>query len=80
MLVFSTIYQLEEEKGYTDYKSISNKLNLTESSIRDYIGKLIKKGIPIDKNKVNNKNIQVSISDNLKKIASLQTILHLRDL
>ena len=80
MLVFSTLYQLEEEMGYADYKSISTKLNLTESSIRDYIGKLIKKGIPIDKNKINNKNIQISISNSLKKMASLQTILHLRDL
>ncbi len=80
ILVFSTLYQLEEENGYTDYKSISNKLNLTESSIRDYIGRLIKKGIPIDKKKINNKNIHLFISKNLRNIASLQTILHLRDL
>ena len=80
ILVFSTLYQLEEEQGYTDYKSISSKLNLTESSIRDYVGKLINKGIPINKTKINNKNIQISISNSLKKIASLQTILQLRDL
>jgi len=79
-LVFSTLYQFDEEKGFSDYKTLSEKLNLSESSIRDYIGKLIQKGIPIEKIKVNNKQIQLKISSNLKKIASLPTILQLRDL
>ena len=80
ILVFSTIYQFDEEVGYSDYKSLSQRLNLTESSIRDYVGRLIKKGIPIEKNKINNKQIQLNISANLKKIATLNTILQLRDL
>ena len=79
-LVFSTIYQLDEEKGHTDYKTLSKKLNLTESSIRDYVGRLIKKGIPVEKVKINNKNVHLKISKNLKKIASLHTILQLRNL
>ncbi len=78
--VFSAIYQLSEEEGYTDYKNLSIKLRLTESSIRDYIGRLIKKGIPVEKTKINNKTIHLSISSNLKKIASLPTILQLRAL
>ncbi len=77
-LVFSTIYQLDEEKGYTDYRTISKRLNLSESSVRDYIGKLIKKEIPVEKIKINNKNIQLSVSKNLKKIVSLNTIFQLR--
>ena len=80
MLVFSTIYQFDEEKGYSSYKSLSEKLNLTESSIRDYIGRLIKKGIPLNKIKQNNKEIQLEIPHNLKKIATLGTILKLREL
>jgi DNA-binding MarR family transcriptional regulator len=80
MIVFSTLYQLEEENGYTDYKTISERINLSESSIRDYIGRLIKKGIPVEKTKINNKSIQLNISKNLKKIASLHTILQLREL
>jgi len=80
LLVFSTLYQITDEQGHSDYKTLSDKLNLTESSIRDYIGKLIKKGIPVDKIKLNNKNIQLSISPNLKKIASLSTILKLREI
>ena len=79
-LVFSTIYQLSEETGYVDYRTLSQRLNLTESSIRDYIGRLIKKGIPVEKTRVNNKIIQLSISEKLKKIAPLPTIFQLRSL
>jgi hypothetical protein len=77
-LVFSMIYQLDEEQGYSDYRMLSKKLNLSESSVRDYVGKLIKKEIPVDKVKINNKNIKLSVSGNLKKIVSLNTILQLR--
>ena len=79
-LIFSTIYQLDEEKGESNYREIADKLNLTESSIRDYVARLIKKGIPVEKTKLNNKNIQLKISSNLKRIASLPTIIALRDL
>jgi hypothetical protein len=80
LIVFSTIYQLDEERGYSDYPLLSNKLNLSESSIRDYVRRLIKKGIPIIKDKVNNKQIQLNISPDLKKIAPLSTILKLREI
>jgi len=79
-LVFSTIYQMAEESEYVDYKSVSRRLNLTESSIRDYVGKLIKKGIPVEKTKINNKMIQLSISEKLKKITPLPVIFQLREL
>ncbi len=79
-LVFSTIYQMDEEFGGTDYKTLSKTLNLSESSIRDYVGRLLKKEIPIEKIKINNKNIQLSISKNLKKIVSLPTIFQLREI
>jgi len=79
-LIFSTIYQLEEELGYADYRTLAERLKLTESSIRDYAGRLIKKGIPVEKNKINNKAVHLSISPNLKKIATLPTIMQLRDL
>ena len=79
-LVFSTLYQLDEERGSSDYKELSQRLKLSESSIRDYVGRIIKKGIPVDKTKINNKTIKLSISQNLKKIATLPTILQLRDI
>lgn len=80
MAVFSSIYTLEEQGFVVDYSLISQKLSLSESSIRDYTHKLIKKGIPIVKSKENNKKVSLTISPELKKIASLQTILALRKL
>ena len=80
MLVFSTIYQLEDQFGETDYRILATKLELSESSIRDYVHRLIGKGIPIVKNKLNNKKITLGISPNLRKIAPLQTITRLREL
>jgi len=81
MLVFSTLYTLEEQNIIEiDYKLLAEHLNLSESSIRDYIIKLIKKGIPIQKTRQNNKKITLSISENLKKTANLSTIVKLRDL
>ncbi len=80
ILVFSALYQLDEEQGHTEYRTLAQRLGLSESSIRDYVGRLIKKGIPVEKKKINNKTIHLSVSANLKKIATLQTILQLRDI
>lgn len=80
MIVFSTIYQLEEQGLIVDYSLVSQKLNLSESSIRDYTQRIIKKGIPLRKSKENNKKILLSVSSDLKKIASLATIMQLREI
>lgn len=82
MSVFSTIYQLEEQhdKPEVTYKTLSEYLKLSESSIRDYIQRMINKGIPIKKHKIDNKKILLSVSNELKKIASLPTIIKLREL
>lgn len=80
MLVFSTIYQLESESFVVDYSIIASKLGLSESSIRDYVIKISKKGIPIQKIKENNKKILLKIPEELRKMASLNTILALREL
>lgn len=81
MLIFSTIYSLEE-LGIEEisYKLIANNLHLSESSIRDYTNKLIKKGIPINKVRLNNKMVSLSISPELKELATLSTIIKLREI
>lgn len=81
MMIFSTIYSLEE-RGIEEitYRLLANNLNLTESSIRDYVNRLISKGIPLIKIKLNNKQISLKVSSEFQRIASLQTILRLRDL
>jgi len=81
MLVFSTLYALEEQNiEEITYRTLAKQLQLSESSIRDYINKLIKKGVPIEKIRQNNKTILLKISQNLKNIATLDTIVRLRDL
>lgn len=80
MLIFSTLYQLEDQGLSVDYALLSEHTKLSESSIRDYIQKLIKKGIPVNKAKEDNKRVILSISSNFKRMASLKTILQLREL
>jgi hypothetical protein len=78
MLVFSTIYVLQEQNNEITYKVIANNLNLSESSIRDYVNRLILKKVPITKKKVNNKLILLSIASSLYKNLSLSSIIELR--
>ena len=80
MLIFSTLYQFVEEGRAVDYSLLANKMKLSESSIRDYILKIIKKGFPVDKIKENNKKVVLSIPEKFKKIAPLNTLLALRDI
>lgn len=80
MTVFSSVYQLEEQTKEVTYKLLSKQLKLSESSIRDYIQRMINKGIPIKKHKINNKKVILSISSDLKKIATLPAIIQLREL
>ena len=81
MLVFSILYTMEEQK-YTNitHKAIATQTKLSESSIRDYINKLINKGVPIEKIKQNNKTINLKISQDLKSVVTLATIQNLREL
>ena len=80
MLVFSAIYQLTSQKLDVDYSILSKKINLSESSIRDYVQKIIKKGIPLEKTRENNKRILLTIPPEFKRMASLETIISLREL
>jgi hypothetical protein len=80
MLIFTTIYQLEEQGLTPDYSLLAEKLSLSEISIRDYIRKIIKKDIPLNKIKQENNRVILSISPDLMKMASLNTIVQLREL
>ncbi|MEK6800873.1 MAG: hypothetical protein AABY05_02985 [Nanoarchaeota archaeon] len=80
MLVFSTLYQFTDQGVKTDYSLLASKTNLSESSIRDYIQKIIKKGVPIEKIKEDNKKVTLSIPSTFKRLANLSTILALREI
>jgi len=73
--VFSTLFTLEQElnKSLT-YKDIAVKTGLTDSTIRDYIARLRAKGIPIIKEKSNNKDILLRVSEELRNLATLDNL------
>lgn len=77
--IFALMYQLEDQGLQVDYHLLAQKLSITESSVRDHIARIIRKGIPVEKMKENNKKVILKISKNLKEIASLDTILKLRE-
>lgn len=79
-LVFSVLYTLEEELDIVTYKDLANRTGLTESSVRDYISRLEHKGLPIIKEKVNNKIIVLKIPRELKDIATLDSLSRLKKL
>lgn len=72
--VFSVLYALEEEKGQVTYRDIAARTNLAESSVRDYISKLEYKGIPVVKERINNKLVLLKISPELRNIATLDSL------
>lgn len=76
-LVFSILYMLEQELQYVTYHDIAKKANLAESSIRDYISRLERKGIPILKERINNKVVILKIPKELKEIATLDNLSRL---
>ena len=62
LLAFLTIYQLEEELNKKiKFSDVSNRLNLSESCIRGYIKRLLDKGAPLTRTKINNKVVLLSI-------------------
>ena len=77
--VFCTVYSLED-RGFNEitYSLIAKELNLTESSIRDYITRLFKKKAPLEKKRINNKQISLRVSPGIKVIASLSSIISLK--
>ncbi len=69
LLVFLTIYQLEEELNKEiKFSEVSRRLNLSESCIRGYIKRLIDKGAPLTRTKVNNKIVLLSIYPEFKAL------------
>lgn len=74
VLIYASIYQRSEEGKLTDYETLAQQTKLTETSIRDYIFKITKKGLPLIKTKQNNKKIYLNIPSTYKQLVSLQTI------
>ena len=69
LLVFLTIYQLEEELNRKiKFSDISSRLKLSESCIRGYIKRLLQKGMPLIRTKINNKIVLISLSPGFRDL------------
>jgi len=75
--VFSILYTLEEELKQVTYRDIAQRANLAESSVRDYISRLEAKGIPIVKERINNKIVLLKISPELRNLDTLESLSRL---
>jgi len=78
-LVFSVLFTVEKEQNSVTYKDVAQRLGLSEASIRDYIMKIMQKGIPIIKERVNNKTVILRIPTDLRNISTLESLMKLRD-
>ncbi len=78
LFVFSIIYSLEEQLGAVSYKNIAEKAGISESATRDHVRGLIKKGIPLSKEKLNNKVNFFKVPSELRSIVSLNSLIQLR--
>ena len=76
--IFSLPYTLTEEKNRPiTYKDIALRANISESSVRDYISRLINKKIPILKQRINNKSVVLKIPEELKHLETLDNLTNI---
>lgn len=67
-LILLTIVQLEEELSNITYEDLASKLKLSQGCIRGYITTLIRKGVPIYKEKYNNKITIIKANPSIKSL------------
>lgn len=77
-MVFLTIYQLEEDSGRpVTYTDLANKLSLTSGCIRGYVSAIIRKGLPLNKLKINNRTLTLSIKPDFKELGLKERLINL---
>jgi hypothetical protein len=68
-MVFLTIYQLEEDLGRgVTYEELSSKLKLSTGCIRSYTSSIIRKQLPLEKRKINNRMVVLTIPQNFREL------------
>ena len=77
--IFTMLFTVDKSQKSVTYRDLAVKLSLSESSIRDYIQKIIKKGIPIEKEKLNNKVTILKIPEEIRNLSTLDNLLRIRN-
>lgn len=78
--VFMTIYQLEEESGFSGvtYRDIANKLKLSLSTTKEYVTSLLYKKMPIERQDLISGKSQFFVKKELRDLAILKRLTKLR--
>lgn len=78
LAVYLTIYQLEDDlaKDIT-HAELSKELNITEDAIRGYISRILQRGIPLTRKKVNNRITVLSIPTEIRDLNLKKRLLDL---
>lgn len=78
--VFMAIYQLEEElNSLVTYSDIAKKLSLSRSSVRDHIGELILKNVPLIKVVSSDRKVSLSIKKDFRDLNIASQLLTFRN-
>ncbi len=78
--VFMAIYQLEEElNSLVTYSDIAKKLSLSRSSVRDHIGELILKNVPLVKMVSSDRKVSLSIKKDFRDLNIASQLLTFRN-
>ena len=76
--IFMVIYALDKEGREANYQDIAKQLNISDHTIRGYIGSLVGKNIPIKKERYLNGKVSLSIKKEFKQLDLYQKLLKLR--
>ena len=79
--VFMAIYSLEEQhSSAVTYSELAQSLDLSSSSIRDYISELARKGAPIKKEKTRNGVAYVSVLPEFRSLNLISRLIAFRNM
>src|SRR3989344_5278524 len=78
--VFMTIYQLEEESGFSGvtYRDIANRLKLSLSTTKEHITSLLYKKMPIERQELISGKSQFFVKKELRDLAIIKKLIKLR--
>ncbi len=79
--VFMAVYSLEEQHNSpTTYAELAQNLDLSASSIRDYVSELVRKGTPIKKEKSRNGVAYISVLPEFKSLNLISKLIAFRNM
>lgn len=74
--IFMVLYALEEAKGTLTYHDLARGLGVTDKTAQDYIGNLMRKGIPILKKYTRN-TVYFCLDRDFKTVQAKSNLLHI---